>query len=250
MIKLEKLYKSFGSLEVLKNINLSVNKGEVICIIGPSGSGKSTLLRSLNHMERITSGKIFIKGEQLEFRSNGKDIMKLSQNKAAQITSIMGMVFQGFNLFAHMTVLQNITLAPIKVKKESKDEVEKYGLMLLEKVGLLDKKHEYPGKLSGGQQQRVAIARALAMKPEIMLFDEPTSALDPELVREVLEVIKSLAHEGMTMLIVTHEIGFAREVANRIIFMDNGEILEDNTPENIFNNPANDRTKNFLNKVL
>ena len=250
MIKLENVYKNFGKLEVLKNINLSVNKGEVVCIIGPSGSGKSTLLRSLNHLERITSGKLYIKNELLDERDKDRDIAKITQNKASKITSEIGMVFQGFNLFPHKTVLENITLAPIKVRKDSKAEAEKYGVMLLDKVGLLDKMDEYPGKLSGGQQQRVAIARALAMRPEIMLFDEPTSALDPELVREVLEVMKALVDEGMTMLIVTHEMGFAREAADRVIFMDNGEIIEDSTPESIFTNPVNERTKAFLNKVI
>jgi polar amino acid transport system ATP-binding protein len=250
MIKLENVYKNFGKLEVLKNINLSVNKGEVVCIIGPSGSGKSTLLRSLNHLERITSGKIYIKNELLDERNIDKDIAKISQLKASKIISEIGMVFQGFNLFPHKTVLENISLAPIKVRKDSKDEAEKYGIMLLDKVGLIDKKDEYPGKLSGGQQQRVAIARALAMRPQIMLFDEPTSALDPELVREVLEVMKALVDEGMTMLIVTHEMGFAREAADRVIFMDNGEIIEDTTPESIFTNTVNERTKAFLNKVI
>lgn len=250
MIQLEQVYKSFGKLEVLKHINLEIKKGEVVCIIGPSGSGKSTLLRSLNHLERITSGKINIDGELLDERRDGKDISKIPSQKAAEITSIMGMVFQSFNLFPHMTVLENVTLAPIKVKKLTKAEAEKQGLMLLEKVGLLDKKDVYPGKLSGGQQQRVAIARALAMNPEIMLFDEPTSALDPELVREVLEVMKALTKDGMTMLIVTHEMGFAREAADRVIFMDNGEIIEDGAPEQLFEYPKNERTKEFLNKII
>lgn len=250
MIKLDKVYKNFDKLEVLKNINLTVSKGEVICIIGPSGSGKSTLLRSLNHLERITSGKIYIKDELLDQRESGKDIAKIPGKHAARITSEIGMVFQGFNLFPHRTVLENVTLAPIKVRGDSRAEAEKYGLQLLAKVGLLDKKDVYPGMLSGGQQQRVAIARALAMKPEIMLFDEPTSALDPELVREVLEVMKTLGDEGMTMLIVTHEMGFAKEAADRVIFMDNGEIIEEGAPENIFVNPLNERTRVFLNKVL
>jgi polar amino acid transport system ATP-binding protein len=250
MIKLENVYKNFGKLEVLKNINLSVGRGEVVCIIGPSGSGKSTLLRSLNHLERITSGRIYIKNELLEERVMGNDIKKISHNRVSQIISEIGMVFQGFNLFPHMTVLENITLAPIKVKKTSKKEAESYGLMLLEKVGLTDKKDEYPSKLSGGQQQRVAIARALAMKPEIILFDEPTSALDPEIVWEVLEVMKALVNEGMTMIIVTHEMGFAKEAADRVIFMDNGEIIEENIPKHIFENPTQSRTKAFLDKVL
>jgi ABC-type polar amino acid transport system ATPase subunit len=250
MIRLENVYKNYGKLEVLKNINLSVNKGEVVCIIGPSGSGKSTLLRSLCHLERITSGKIYINNVLLDERNGGKDIKKITNNIVFEITAKIGMVFQGFNLFPHMTVLENITLSPIKVNKVSKVEAVKYGLMLLDKVGLTDKKDEYPGQLSGGQQQRVAIARALSMKPEIMLFDEPTSALDPELVWEVLEVMKSLAYEGMTMIIVTHEMGFAKEAAHRVIFMDNGEIIEENTPKNIFESPAHNRTKAFLDKIL
>lgn len=250
MIQLENIYKNFGELEVLKNININIEKGEVVCIIGPSGSGKSTLLRSLNHLERITSGNVTINGQLLDQRMDDKDLSKIPSQNAAAITSEMGMVFQSFNLFPHMTVLENVTVAPIKVRKQTRSEAVKQGLVLLEKVGLLDKKNVYPAQLSGGQQQRVAIARALAMNPEIMLFDEPTSALDPELVREVLEVMKSLADEGMTMLVVTHEMGFAREVADRVIFMDNGEIIEDGAPVQIFEHPINDRTKAFLNKVI
>jgi polar amino acid transport system ATP-binding protein len=250
LIRLENVYKNFGSLEVLKGINLSVEKGEVVCIIGPSGSGKSTLLRSLNHLEKITSGRIFIKDELIYDRKDNKDMLKLSQNRISEVCSEIGMVFQRFNLFPHMTVLENIMLAPRVVKKIHQDNAREYAIQLLEKVGLSDKADVYPSKLSGGQQQRVAIARALATKPEIMLFDEPTSALDPELVSEVLEVMSSLALEGMTMLVVTHEMGFAKEVANRVIFMDNGEIIEENTPENLFNNPVKDRTKAFLSKII
>jgi polar amino acid transport system ATP-binding protein len=250
MIRIEHVYKSFEKLEVLKDINLTVEKGEVICIIGPSGSGKSTLLRSLNHLERITSGKIFINNELVDERKNNQDVHKLSPKKVADICSELGMVFQRFNLFPHMTVLENVMLAPKKVKNHTKKEAMESALELLEKVGLTDKKDEYPSKLSGGQQQRVAIARALAMKPQIMLFDEPTSALDPELVHEVLDVIKSLAKEGMTMLIVTHEMGFAKEVADRVVFMDNGEIIEIGLPEKIFSNPTQHRTKEFLSRIL
>lgn len=250
MIKLENVYKSFGSLQVLKNINLEVNKGEVVCVIGPSGSGKSTMLRSLNHLERITSGKIYIDGELTDERVEGQDHLKVSQKKVSEICTKLGMVFQRFNLFPHMTVLQNIMEAPMIVKKVPAEEAEKTAIELLKKVGLEDKKDEYPSRLSGGQQQRVAIARALAMKPEIMLFDEPTSALDPELVGEVLEVMKELAREGMTMLVVTHEMGFAREVANRVIFMDKGEIIEEGTPKEIFSNPKQERTRSFLQKIL
>jgi ABC-type polar amino acid transport system ATPase subunit len=250
LIRIENVYKNFGTLEVLKDINLKVDKGEVVCIIGPSGSGKSTLLRSLNYLERITSGKIYIDDELIDERIDGKDLVKLRPQKISEICSEIGMVFQRFNLFPHKTVLENIILAPSVTNKITKDEAEKHAMALLKKVGLEDKKDAYPSQLSGGQQQRVAIARALAMKPKIMLFDEPTSALDPELVHEVLEVMKSLAMEGMTMLVVTHEMGFAREVANRVVFMDNGEIIEENVPENIFANPSHDRTRLFLSKIL
>ncbi len=250
MIKIESVYKNFGTLEVLKNINLEVTQGEVVCIIGPSGSGKSTLLRSLNHLERISSGRIVIGNELLDERKDDMDVHKISPKEVSEICADLGMVFQRFNLFPHMTVLENVMLSPIKVKKVTKKEAEKHALELLGKVGLLDKKDVYPSKLSGGQQQRVAIARALSMKPKVMLFDEPTSALDPELVSEVLEVIKSLANEGMTMLVVTHEMGFAKEAADRVVFMDNGEIIEENTPDVIFKNPIHERTKAFLGKIL
>lgn len=250
MVKVENVCKSFGSLQVLKNINLEVSKGEVVCIIGPSGSGKSTLLRCLNHLERITSGRVYIEGELIDEREAGKDQLKVSQKKVSELCTELGMVFQRFNLFPHMTVQQNIMEAPITVRKVPREEAAVEAIKLLEKVGLADKRNEYPSRLSGGQQQRVAIARALAMKPKIMLFDEPTSALDPELVGEVLEVMKDLARDGMTMLVVTHEMGFAREVGNRVIFMDNGEIKEEGTPEEIFTNPKNERTRAFLQKVL
>ncbi len=250
MVKMEKVCKSFGSLQVLKNIDFEVSKGEVVCIIGPSGSGKSTLLRCLNHLERITSGRVFIHDEMIDERVDGKDQLKISHKKIAEVCTELGMVFQRFNLFPHMTALQNVMEAPVTVKKVPKQEAMAYAIELLKKVGLEDKKDEFPSRLSGGQQQRVAIARALAMKPQIMLFDEPTSALDPELVGEVLEVMKDLAKEGMTMLVVTHEMGFAREVGSRVIFMDNGEIKEESTPEEIFSNPKNERTRSFLQKVL
>jgi polar amino acid transport system ATP-binding protein len=250
MIKMEKVCKSFGTLKVLNDIDFDVSKGEVVCIIGPSGSGKSTLLRCLNHLERITSGRVYIENELIDELISGKNQLKVSHKKVSEICTSLGMVFQRFNLFPHLTVLENIIEAPITVKKIPRAEAIAYGEKLLEKVGLSDKRNEYPSRLSGGQQQRVAIARALAMKPKIMLFDEPTSALDPELVGEVLEVMKDLAKEGMTMLVVTHEMGFAREVGSRVIFMDKGEILEEDTPENIFSNPKHERTKSFLQKIL
>jgi len=250
MIKLQNVYKSFGKLEVLKNINLEVTKGDVVCIIGPSGSGKSTLLRCLNHLERITEGRTIIDGELIDEKVKGKDSLKISPKKVALVCAELGMVFQRFNLFPHLTALENIIEAPFTVRKITKEKAIEQGALLLKKVGLEDKRDEYPSRLSGGQQQRVAIARALAMNPKIMLFDEPTSALDPELVGEVLEVMKQLAKDGMTMMVVTHEMSFAREVANRVIFMDKGEILEDSSPEEIFSNPKHERTKSFLQKIL
>lgn len=234
------LKKSYGNLEVLKSIDLQVTEGEVVCLIGPSGSGKSTLLRCLNMLEEVTSGEVVVKDFNLTDKKN--DINKIREN--------IGMVFQHFNLFPHLTVLENITLAPVDLKKATPQQAKDKALQLLDRVGLKDKANENPAKLSGGQKQRVAIARALAMNPDIMLFDEPTSALDPEMVGEVLNVIKQLAQEGMTMVIVTHEMGFAREVADRVIFMANGYIVEEGTPQEIFGNPQNERTQDFLNKVL
>ena len=240
MIKIKDLKKKYGELEVLKGINTEIKEGEVISIIGPSGSGKSTFLRCINKLEEPTEGHIYIDG--MDLMDKKTDINKIRER--------VGMVFQHFNLFPNMTVLENLTLSPIMVKKESKEEAEKYASYLLEKVGLSDKANSYPTQLSGGQKQRIAIARALAMKPEVILFDEPTSALDPEMIKEVLDVMRDLAKEGMTMLIVTHEMGFARNVGNRILFMDNGEIIEDCSPRNFFENPTNERIKDFLNKVL
>ncbi|WP_449620452.1 amino acid ABC transporter ATP-binding protein [Robertmurraya sp. Marseille-Q9965] len=240
VIQVKNLRKSFGQLEVLKDINVEIKEKEVVCVIGPSGSGKSTFLRCLNRLEEISGGQVIV---------NNHDITdpKININTVRQE---VGMVFQSFNLFPHKTVLENITLAPIKVLGMTKEEAEKTALELLTKVGLKEKANGYPGELSGGQKQRVAIARALAMNPKIMLFDEPTSALDPEMVGDVLEVMKDLAKEGMTMVVVTHEMGFAREVGDRVIFMDGGFIVEENLPEELFSNPQHDRTKAFLSKVL
>lgn len=250
MIRLENVYKSFGDLEVLKGIDLKVTEGEVLCIIGPSGSGKSTMLRCMNQLETITSGKIFIEDKLVSHIEEGKDQLNLQEKEASMLRANLGMVFQRFNLFPHLTVMGNLTIAPELVRRTDKKELNQKALDLLERVGLSDKKDEYPAKLSGGQQQRVAIARALAMDPTIMLFDEPTSALDPELVGEVLEVMKKLAKEGMTMVVVTHEMGFAKDVGTRVIFMDEGQIIEEGKPEDIFNHPEADRTKSFLKKIL
>jgi len=239
MIKLENVHKSFGKNEVLKGINLHIEQGQVVVIIGPSGSGKSTVLRTMNYLEEPTSGKVIVDGMDLS------DKKKLNDVRAE-----VGMVFQNFNLFPHMTVMENLTLAQTKVRKTSMEEAKKIGQALLDRVGLADKANAYPDSLSGGQKQRVAIARALAMKPKVMLFDEPTSALDPEMVSEVLDVMKSLAEEGMTMVIVTHEMGFAKKVADRVLFVDGGLILEDDTPERVFDAPTNERTKSFLDKIL
>jgi glutamine transport system ATP-binding protein len=239
-INVNKLKKSFGDLEVLKDINLSIEEGEVVTIIGPSGSGKSTLLRCLNLLEEVTAGEVIANGENLTDKN--VNINKVREN--------IGMVFQHFNLFPHLTIIDNITLAPVQLNKMTKEEAGKTALELLDRVGLKDKAKAKPDQLSGGQKQRVAIARALAMKPDVMLFDEPTSALDPEMVGEVLNVMKQLAQEGMTMVIVTHEMGFAREVSDRVIFMDGGYIVEQGKPEEIFGNPQNERTRDFLNKVL
>ena len=250
IIKTENICKSFGSVEVLKNVSLTVEPGEVVVIIGPSGAGKSTYLRSLNHLEKPTSGKIWIDDKLIEDRVNGHNQVKLPHKERAAILLEMGMVFQRFNLFPHNTALQNVMLAPMNVKGVPEKEAKEKAVKLLNQVGLGDKLDSYPAKLSGGQQQRVAIARALAMEPKMMLFDEPTSALDPELVGDVLNVMKELAEEGMTMLVVTHEMGFAREVADRVVFMYDGAILEEGSPKEIFTNPKHDRTRQFLQSVL
>ena len=250
MIRTEHVSKKYGHLEVLKDVNLTVENGEVICIIGPSGAGKSTFLRSLNQLEMITGGKIFIEDELFLHREHDRTVESIDKEKHKALMLEMGMVFQHFNLFPHKTVLENLMLAPMTVKGMTQAEIEPLARKLLEEVGLSEKADEYPSKLSGGQKQRVAIARALAMQPKIMLFDEPTSALDPELVGEVLNVMKKLAEEGMTMLCVTHEMGFAREVADKVVFMADGIILEEGKPEEIFSNPQNDRTKQFLQSIL
>lgn len=246
MLETQHVSKHYGKLEVLKDINLQVKKGEVICLIGPSGAGKSTYLRSLNQLETITGGKIFIKGHLLLHREHDHTVERIDKKTQQQLLLEMGMCFQRFNLFPHKTVLDNVMMSPIIVKHEDKEQVRQEALTLLDRVGLKSKADEYPNRLSGGQQQRVAIARALAMKPEIMLFDEPTSALDPELTGEILKVIKELAKEKMTMVIVTHEMAFARDVANHVIFMDDGYIVEEGTPEEVFGQTQNERTKQFL----
>ncbi len=240
MIRMENVYKSFGDNEVLKDIHFHVSPGEVVAIIGPSGSGKSTLLRCMNRLEKVSSGKIIADGFDLSHEKTDINFIRTE----------LGMVFQQFNLFPHMTVMENICLGPLKVRKIKKQEAVKIANDLLKKVGLLEKAHAYPGQLSGGQQQRIAIARSLALNPKALLFDEPTSALDPELVGDVLEVMKKLAQEGMTMVVVTHEMGFAREMADRVVFMDEGRIIEQGSPEKIFTAPDNPRTKSFLDKVL
>lgn len=239
-VHVKQLKKNYHSLQVLKGIDLDIKEGEVVCLIGPSGSGKSTFLRCLNRLEKVSSGTVIVDGMDLLDKKN--DINKIRQN--------IGMVFQHFNLFPHMTVKENITLAPVELKKMTKEEADKKAMELLTRVGLAERADYYPSQLSGGQKQRVAIARALAMNPDIMLFDEPTSALDPEMVGEVLNVMKQLADDGMTMVIVTHEMGFAREVASRVVFMDGGYIVEEGTPEEVLGNPKNPRTIDFLNKVL
>lgn len=250
LIETKNLSKSFEELEVLKNVNLKVEQGEVIVIIGPSGAGKSTFLRSLNTLETITSGEIYIDDELFRKAEGGKVVEQMSPDKYKQALLEMGMVFQRFNLFPHLTVKENVMVAPVNVRKENKEAAEKKAKELINKVGLSDKEDVYPATLSGGQQQRVAIARALAMDPKIMLFDEPTSALDPELVGEVLNVMKELASQGMTMIVVTHEMGFAREVADRVVFMADGEILEVGTPEELFENPKTAKAQQFLGSVL
>lgn len=238
MIEVKGLHKSFGQLEVLKGIDQNVDEGEVLCIVGPSGSGKSTMLRCINRLEEPTGGEIYIDGELI------------TDKNLDQMRTKMGMVFQSFNLFPHKSVIENLTIGPVNVKKEDENSAKEKGMKLLERVGLAEKAEEYPRNLSGGQQQRVAIARALAMDPEVILFDEPTSALDPEMVGEVLDVMKDLARDGMTMVVVTHEMGFAKEVADKVIFMDGGVIVEQGTPDEVLNHPKEPRTQDFLSKVL
>ena len=241
MIKVENIVKQFNDLKAVNDVSLDIKKGEIVCLIGPSGSGKSTVLRCINGLEKPESGHIYVNDQLLDEKD---------PETYTKLRSLMGFVFQHFNLFPNMTVLENLTLAPIQVMKKSKDEAEQIACQYLERVGLLDKKDEYPNKLSGGQKQRVAIARSLCMNPQIMLFDEPTSALDPEMVIEVLEVMQELANEGMTMVVVTHEMGFARTVADRVIFLEDGKIVEENTAEEFFRNPKTQRAQDFLNKVM
>jgi polar amino acid transport system ATP-binding protein len=250
MVKAERVCKSFGSDEVLKGIDLEVQRGEVMCVIGPSGSGKSTLLRCINHLEKINAGRLAVDGELVGYQQRGDKLYELKERQVAAQRANVGMVFQHFNLFPHMTVLGNIVEAPIRVKGVSKSDAEANGRRLLDQVGLAGREDSYPRQLSGGQQQRVAIARALAMDPKLMLFDEPTSALDPELVGDVLDVMKDLANSGMTMFVVTHEMGFAREVGDKLVFMDDGVVVESGTPKDVIDNPQHERTKAFLSKVL
>ena len=251
MVKAEAVHKRFGRLEVLKGVSLEVQPGEVVCMIGASGSGKSTFLRCINHLERIDSGRLWVDGRLVGYRQSGDKIYELRDAEVCRERSQIGMVFQRFNLFGHMTALENVVEAPIRVRKLAKRDAVAQGRSLLQQVGLGDKIHNYPAQLSGGQQQRVAIARALAMKPKLMLFDEPTSALDPELVGEVLDVMKGLAHDFQTtMVVVTHEMGFAREAADRVMMMDDGRIIEEGTPEHFFTAPREERTKQFLSAIL
>ncbi|MGH3498113.1 MAG: amino acid ABC transporter ATP-binding protein [Nocardioidaceae bacterium] len=250
MVTAEGVHKHYGRLEVLKGINLEVEPREVVVIIGPSGSGKSTFLRCINHLEKIDAGRLSVDGELVGYRQKGNRLQELKEDEVARKRAEIGMVFQRFNLFPHMTVLENIMVGPCSVKKERKEPVRARALQLLERVGLSDKAGNHPAQLSGGQQQRVAIARALAMQPKLMLFDEPTSALDPELVGEVLDVMKELARDGMTMVVVTHEIGFAREVGDVLLFMDGGVIVEKGSPREMVADPQHERTKQFLSKVL
>ncbi len=249
IIKAEKVNKYFGSLHVLKDIDLEVRKNEVVIIIGPSGSGKSTLLRCINHLEKINSGHIFVNGRMIGYYEKGGKLVEESEKNIAKMRADIGMVFQRFNLFPHLTALENIIEAPLNVRKTSREQAEEEGIRLLARVGLAEKRDQYPNQLSGGQQQRIAIARALAMKPSLMLFDEPTSALDPEMIGEVLSVMEELAKE-ITMIVVSHEMGFARAAADRILFVDEGVIIEDTTPDELFTNPREERTKLFLSKIL
>jgi polar amino acid transport system ATP-binding protein len=250
MVVAEGVRKRFGRLEVLKGVSLEVEAGEVMCLLGPSGSGKSTLLRCINHLEKIDAGRLWVDGELVGYRQSGGKVYELRDSEVARKRAEIGMVFQRFNLFPHMTALDNVLEAPVTVRKESSQEASERGRQLLRRVGLTDKADVYPAQLSGGQQQRVAIARALAMQPKLMLFDEPTSALDPELVGEVLDAIRALARDGMTMVVVTHEMGFAREVADTAVFMDAGVVLESGPPREVLTRPAHERTREFLSKVL
>jgi polar amino acid transport system ATP-binding protein len=250
MVKAEEVHKSFGRLEVLTGVSMEVQPGEVVCMLGPSGSGKSTFLRCINHLEKIDSGRLSVDGELVGYRQAGDKIYELRDAEVCRERSEIGMVFQRFNLFGHMTAMENVIEAPIRVKKVKKNEATRRAKELLERVGLVDKLDSYPAQLSGGQQQRVAIARALAMEPKLMLFDEPTSALDPELVGDVLDVMRQLAKDGMTMIVVTHEMGFAREAADRLVMMCDGAIIEEGTPEHFFTSPDNERTRQFLSKIL
>jgi polar amino acid transport system ATP-binding protein len=250
MVKAEGVHKRFGRLEVLRGVSLEVAAGEVMCLLGPSGSGKSTLLRCINHLEKINSGRLSVDGELVGYRQVGEKLHELREAEVAHKRSQIGMVFQHFNLFPHMTALENVTCAPLRVKNESSDKAESRARELLDQVGLADKIDAYPSQLSGGQQQRVAIARALAMEPKLMLFDEPTSALDPELVGDVLAAMQRLARDGMTMIVVTHEMGFAREVADTVVFMDAGVVVESGKPADVLSNPSHERTRAFLSKVL
>jgi polar amino acid transport system ATP-binding protein len=250
MVKAEGVRKRFGRLEVLKGVSLEVQPREVLCILGPSGSGKTTFIRCINHLEKIDAGRLWVDGQLVGYRQSGPKIYELRDAEVCRERAQIGMVFQRFNLFGHMTALENVIEAPIRVKKLSRDEALTLAKELLERVGLGDKLHTYPSQLSGGQQQRVAIARALAMRPKLMLFDEPTSALDPELVGDVLDVMRQLAEGGMTMIVVTHEMGFAREAADRIVMMDDGRIIEEGTPEHFFRAPREERTRQFLSKIL
>ena len=250
MVQAEGVHKSFGRLEVLKGIDLEVRRGEVMCMLGPSGSGKSTFLRCINHLEEINSGRLSVDGELVGYRESGGKLYELREDVVARKRSEIGMVFQHFNLFPHMTALENVTLAPIRVKGVARSDARNRGQQLLQRVGLGDKLGTYPVALSGGQQQRVAIARALSMEPKLMLFDEPTSALDPELVGEVLDAMRQLARDGMTMIVVTHEMGFAREVADEVVFMDEGVVVESGPPAAVLGSPREERTRAFLSKVL
>ncbi|MDQ8702160.1 amino acid ABC transporter ATP-binding protein [Streptomyces sp. LHD-70] len=250
MVKAENVHKSFGHVEVLKGIDLEVKQGEVFCLIGPSGSGKSTFLRCINHLEKVNAGRLYVDGELVGYRQKGDKLHELKDSEVALKRRDIGMVFQRFNLFPHMTALENVMEAPVQVKGESKSAARERAGSLLERVGLADKAGNYPSQLSGGQQQRVAIARALAMEPKLMLFDEPTSALDPELVGDVLDVMRDLAESGMTMIVVTHEMGFAREVGDSLVFMDGGVVVESGNPRDVLTDPQHERTKSFLSKVL